>query len=30
MWDTDIGDTYHEEKTLEKFYIIAGTEFSDR
>ena len=29
-WDTDIGNTYPEENTLEKFYIISGTEFGDR
>ena len=29
-WATDIGNTYIETKTLNKFYIIAGTEFSDR
>ena len=25
MWDTYIGNTYRESKTLEKVYIIAGT-----
>ena len=29
-WDTDIGNKSPEENTLEKFYIISGTEFGDR
>ena len=29
-WDTDIVNVYLEAKTLENFYIIAGTEFGDR
>ena len=29
-WATDIGNEYLEAKTLDKFYIIAGTEFGDR
>ena len=29
-WATDIGNTYLEANTLDKFYIIAGTEFGDK
>ena len=29
-WDTEIGHEYLEAKTLEKVYIISGTEFGDR
>ena len=28
-WATDIENSYLEENALEKFYIIAGTEFCD-
>ena len=30
IWDTGIGNSYLEENTIEKVYIIAGTEFGDR
>ena len=29
-WDTYIGNSYLEAKTVEKIYIIAGNEFGDR
>ena len=29
-WDTDIGNTYLEVKSLDKVYIISGAEFGDR
>ena len=28
-WATDIGNEYLEAETLDKVYIIAGTEFGD-
>ena len=29
-WDTDIGNTYLQLKSLDKIFIISGTEFGDR